>query len=64
MEETRKYFDYCLHGNVTVEGLIINYTVFMAFGEVTCMIFGGVSPWWYFLWWFAGFWFSFCFYSP
>lgn len=20
-------FDYCLHGNVTVEGLIINYTV-------------------------------------
>lgn len=31
-------FDYCLHGNVTVEGLIINYTVFMAFGEVTCMI--------------------------
>ena len=38
-------FEYCLHGNVTVEGLIINYTVFMAFGEVTCMIFGGVSPW-------------------
>ena len=38
-------FDYCLHGNVTIEGLIINYTVFMAFGEVTCMIFGGVSPW-------------------
>ncbi len=37
-------FEYCLHGNVTVEGLIINYTVFMAFGEVTCMIFGGVSP--------------------
>ena len=36
-------FDYCLHGNVTIEGLIINYTVFMAFGEVTCMIFGGVS---------------------
>lgn len=37
-------FDYCLHGNVTVEGLIINYTVFMAFGEVTCMVFGGFSP--------------------
>lgn len=37
-------FEYCLHGNVTVDGLIINYTVFMAFGEVTCMIFGGVSP--------------------
>ena len=31
-------FDYCLHGNVTIEGLIINYTVFMAFGEVTCMV--------------------------
>ena len=37
-------FEYCLHGNVTIEGLIINYTVFMAFGEVTCMIFGGLSP--------------------
>ena len=37
-------FEYCLHGNVTVSGLIINYTVFMAFGEVTCMIFGGLSP--------------------
>ncbi|MBR6262143.1 MAG: MFS transporter [Prevotella sp.] len=36
--------EYCLHGNVTVSGLIINYTVFMTFGEVTCMIFGGVSP--------------------
>lgn len=35
---------YCLHGDVTVSGLIINYTVFMTFGEVTCMIFGGVSP--------------------
>ena len=38
-------FEYCLHGNVTVQGLIVNYTVFMAFGEVTCMVFGGVSPW-------------------
>ena len=37
-------FEYCLHGNVTIQGLIINYTVFMAFGEVTCMIFGGLSP--------------------
>jgi len=37
-------FEYCLHGDVTVSGLIINYTVFMAFGEVTCMIFGGLSP--------------------
>jgi GPH family glycoside/pentoside/hexuronide:cation symporter len=27
-----------------VSGLIINYTVFMTFGELTCMIFGGVSP--------------------
>ena len=36
--------EYCLHGDVTVSGLIINYTVFMTFGEVTCMIFGGVSP--------------------
>ena len=37
-------FEYCLHGNVTMSGLIINYTVFMTFGELTCMIFGGVSP--------------------
>lgn len=36
--------DYCLDGNVTVGSLIINYTVLMAFGEVTCMIFGGLSP--------------------
>ena len=35
---------YCLNGDVTVNGLIINYTVFMTFGEVTCMIFGGLSP--------------------
>ena len=38
-------FEYCLHGNVTVSGLIINYTVFMTFGELICMVFGGVSPW-------------------
>jgi len=37
-------FDYCLDGQVTVGSLIINYTVLMAFGEVTCMIFGGLSP--------------------
>ena len=37
-------FEYCLHGHVTVSGLIINYTVFMTFGELTCMVFGGVSP--------------------
>ena len=35
---------YCLGGDVTVGALIINYTVFMAFVEVTCMIFGGLSP--------------------
>ena len=35
---------YCLGGDVIVGSLIINYTVLMAFGEVTCMIFGGVSP--------------------
>ena len=37
-------FEYCLHGDVTLGGFIINYTVFMALGEVTCMIFGAVSP--------------------
>ena len=40
---------YCLdgehQGNVTIYGIIINYTIFMFFGEVVCMIFGGVSPW-------------------
>ena len=35
---------YCLGGDVTVGKLIINYTVFMAFSEVTCMIFGALSP--------------------
>lgn len=38
-------FEYCLKGDVTVSGLIINYTVFMTFGELTCMVFGGASPW-------------------
>jgi GPH family glycoside/pentoside/hexuronide:cation symporter len=37
-------FEYCMHGDVTISGLIINYTVFMTFGELTCMVFGGVSP--------------------
>ena len=37
-------FQYCLEGDITVSGFIINYTVFMAFGEVTCMLFGGLSP--------------------
>ena len=36
--------EYCLKGDVTVSGLIINYTVFMTFGELTCMVFGGLSP--------------------
>lgn len=40
---------YCLdgehQGDVTIYGIIINYTIFMFFGEVVCMIFGGVSPW-------------------
>ena len=37
-------FTYCMGGDITIGRLIINYTVFMAFGEVTCMIFGGLSP--------------------
>ena len=37
-------FTYCLNGDVTLGSFIINYTVFMAFGELTCMIFGGLSP--------------------
>ncbi len=37
-------FKYCLHGDVTISSLIINYTVFMMFGEFTCMVFGGLSP--------------------
>lgn len=37
-------FTYCIQGDVTVMGLIINYTVFMTFGEVVCMIAGGFSP--------------------
>ena len=35
---------YCLGGDVTVGKLIINYTVFMAFSEVTCMLLGAISP--------------------
>jgi Na+/melibiose symporter-like transporter len=37
-------FDYVLGKEITISSLIINYTVFMTFGEVTCMIFGGLSP--------------------
>ena len=35
---------YCLGGDVTIGKFIINYTVFMAFCEVTCMLFGAASP--------------------
>lgn len=35
---------YCLNGDVNVGRFIINYTAFMAFSEVTCMIFGAVCP--------------------
>ena len=35
---------YCLGGDVTIGKFIINYTVFMGFSEVTCMLFGAVSP--------------------
>ncbi len=35
---------YCLGGDITVGRLIINYTVFMTFGEFTCMVFGAFSP--------------------
>ena len=35
---------YCLGGDVTIGKLIISYTSFMAFSEVTCMIFGAFSP--------------------
>lgn len=38
-------FTYCLNGDITIGKLIINYTVFMTFGELTCMVFGGLSPW-------------------
>ena len=37
-------FTYCMGGDITWGALIINFTVFMAIGEVTCMIFGGISP--------------------
>lgn len=37
-------FTYCLNGDVEIGPLIINYTVFMAFGDVTCMLFGALSP--------------------
>ena len=36
--------EYCLGREITMAGLIVNYTVLMAFGEVTCMVCGGLSP--------------------
>lgn len=37
-------FSYCLNGDVTLGSFIINFSVLMAFGEVTCMVFGALSP--------------------
>lgn len=37
-------FTYCVGGDVSVGRFIINYTAFMAFSEVTCMLFGALSP--------------------
>ena len=37
-------FTYCLGGDVTVGRFILNYTAFMAIGDVTCMLFGALSP--------------------
>ena len=37
-------FTYCVGGDVSIGRFIINYTAFMAFSEVTCMIFGALSP--------------------
>lgn len=37
-------FTYCLGGDITFGKVIVNFTVFMAIGEVTCMIFGALSP--------------------
>lgn len=38
-------FLYCLGGDITVGNLIISFSTLMGFGEATCMVFGGVSPW-------------------
>lgn len=37
-------FTYCLKGDFDFGFFILSYTSFMAIGEVTCMIFGAVSP--------------------
>lgn len=36
---------YCLDGEVSVGGFLINYTVLMSFSEVTCMLVGAAAPW-------------------
>ena len=38
-------FTYCIEGEFTLGTFILSYTSFMAFSEVTCMIFGALSPW-------------------
>lgn len=37
-------FSYCLDGDFKFHDFLLNYTAFMGFGEVVCMIFGAVSP--------------------
>ena len=37
-------FTYCICGEFSLGRFILNYTAFMAFSEVTCMIFGALSP--------------------
>lgn len=37
-------FTYCLNGDVTLLNFTISFTAFMGIGEVTCMVFGGLSP--------------------
>ena len=37
-------FEYCVGGNITLGRFLIDYAAFMAIGEVTCMIFGALSP--------------------
>ena len=36
---------YCLDGDVSIGGFLINDTVLMSFGEVTCMLAGAAAPW-------------------
>ena len=37
-------FAYCVGGDITFGRFMIDYAAFMAIGEVTCMIFGALSP--------------------